>query len=155
MMAEQKLNGSAKARIFLVDDDPPVRWGVRALLEMDGSLAVCGEAEGIAGAARKIRALQPNLVVVDLSLRDGDGIDLISQLRWECPALKFLVFSMHDELAYVQRAFRAGAHGYLTKDEGTEKMIEAVQQVLAGKRFLSESMTDLIGGSLPGLSLGF
>jgi DNA-binding NarL/FixJ family response regulator len=131
-----ELSGEApKIRVFLVDDEPVVCRGLRLLLELEANLTVCGEAASEAAALQRIAKLRPHLVVVDLSLEGGDGLSLIKQLRKVCPALKILVFSMHDQTDIATAAFSAGAHGYVVKEEGTEKVVEAIQ-VCASRTFL-------------------
>ena len=117
------------------------------LFGMQPDLEVCGEAgteqEGLAG----IMAQQPDLAVVDLTLKEGDGISLIKQLHQLLPALKILVFSMHDEAHFAATAFAAGALGYVLKEEGTERVLEAIQVVMQGRRYLSEK----VAAKAPGL----
>ncbi len=129
-------------KVLLVDDHPPVRWGVRTLLESDSGLSVCGEADDVSAALAGISELNPDLVVADLCLKNknGAGLELIARLARDYPGLKILVFSLHDGISYMQQAANAGAHGYLTKDQGTEKIIEAVRTVLAGESYFPESL---------------
>jgi DNA-binding NarL/FixJ family response regulator len=136
-------------RLFLVDDEPIVRKGLQLLLGVQPGLAVCGEAENEHDALEGILALQPDLAVVDLSLKLGDGVALIAQLRHRCPALKILVFSMHQAAHFAAAAFAAGAHGYVTKDEGTERVLEAIQVVMDGQHYLSEQMAAKVPGLVP------
>jgi DNA-binding NarL/FixJ family response regulator len=127
--------------VLIVDDHPIVRQGLAQLLMQEPDLHVCGEAEDEATAVRLVAQLSPQLVIVDLSLKSGDGIDLIRALRAVHPALPILVLSMHDELHYVERALRAGALGYLTKQEASTKVLAAVRQVLRGEIFLSDRVS--------------
>jgi DNA-binding NarL/FixJ family response regulator len=122
---------------------------MRSVLELMPDLVICGEAEDGPSAMKAIHALEPDLAVVDLSLKKGNGFDLIKQLQHRFPKVGILVFSMHDEVSFVERAFHAGARGYLTKDEGAETLIPAIRQVLSGKPFLSAAMTARMGPSLP------
>jgi DNA-binding NarL/FixJ family response regulator len=137
-MARQQHRTAPKLRVFLVEDEPAVRRGLRLLLSLEANLAVCGEAASEDAAAAGILKLQPHVAVVDLSLKAGDGLALIKRLRQLCPALKILVFSMHDDVEIATAAFVAGAHGYVIKEEGTEKVIEAIQDILDGGCYLSE-----------------
>jgi DNA-binding NarL/FixJ family response regulator len=142
----------SRIRVFLVDDHPIVRRGFQLLLSMEPDLTVCGEADNGPAALGKILALKPDVAIVDLSLKGGSGLELIKQLRAQGLKLKLLVFSMRDEGIFAERALRAGADGYITKEEGTEKAIEAIRVVMQGKRYLSnelaEKMMDtLMGGS--------
>src|SRR5512136_1079872 len=129
-----------KTRIFLVDDHPIVRRGFQLLLSLEPDLMVCGEADSGPAALQKILALKPDVVIVDLSLKGSSGLELIKQLRAQGLKLKLLVFTMRDEGIYADRALRAGADGYITKEEGTEKAIEAIQQLVQGKRYVSEKL---------------
>ena len=126
-----------QARIFLVDDHPIFRMGLRRILETESDLHVCGETETIEGTTKAITELQPNLVIIDISLRDGHGLELVRKLKGEYPTLPTLVVSMHDEKLYAERAVRAGAQGYLPKQASAEKMITAIRQAMAGELVLS------------------
>ncbi len=124
--------------VVIVDDHPIVRQGLAQLLKQEADLRVCGEAEDGATALRLVEQLSPQLVIVDLSLKSGDGIDLIKALRAARPTLPILVLSMHDEIHFVERALRAGALGYLTKQEASTKVLAAIRHVLCGEIFLSD-----------------
>jgi DNA-binding NarL/FixJ family response regulator len=139
-MARLQDNPPPPVRVFLVDDEPIVLKGLRLLLGVKPGLAVCGEAESEHDALEGILALQPDLAVVDLTLKLGDGLALIKQLHQLCPALKILVFSMHQEAHFATAAFAAGAHGYVIKEEGTERVLEAIQVVMDGECYLSEQI---------------
>jgi DNA-binding NarL/FixJ family response regulator len=149
-MARLHDNPPPPIRLFLVDDEPIVRKGLQLLLGVQPGLAVCGEAENEHDALQEILALRPDLAIVDLSLKLGDGVALIAQLHHLCPTLKILVFSMHQEVHFAAAAFAAGAHGYVTKDEGTERVLEAIQVVMDGNRYLSEQMMAKAPGLVPG-----
>jgi DNA-binding NarL/FixJ family response regulator len=138
VMARKLHSPAPKRRVFLVDDEPLVRRGLRILLSMEPDLEVCGEAETEQAAVEGILAQRPDLAIVDLSLKEGDGLALIKRLRQLCPALKTLVFSMHDQLHFATAAFAAGAQGYVVKEEGTDQVREAVQVVLDEGYYLSE-----------------
>jgi DNA-binding NarL/FixJ family response regulator len=131
-------------RVFLVDDHPIVRRGFQLLLGMEPDLEVCGDADNAPEALAGILRTQPDVVIVDLSLRVGSGLDLIKQLRAQCPKLNILVFTMHAEQLYAERALRAGANGYMTKEEGAEKAIGAVRDLMQGKPYLSPQLTAAI-----------
>ena len=124
--------------MFLADDEPAVRRGLRFLLNLEANLMVCGEAESEHGALEGILKLRPDLAVVDLSFKEGDGLALIKRLHHLCPALRILVFSMHDQLDFAIAAFAAGAHGYVIKEEGAERVVQAIQAVMAGGYYLSQ-----------------
>ena len=123
--------------MFLVEDEPVVCRGLRLLLSLEVHVSVCGEAASEAEALEGIQKLRPHVAVVDLSLEQGDGLSLIKRLHALCPALKILVFSMHDQADIADAAFMAGAHGYVVKDEGSEKVIEAIRVILDGGCYLS------------------
>jgi DNA-binding NarL/FixJ family response regulator len=131
----------AMINVVLVDDHPIVRQGLAQLLGQEPDLRVCGEAEDEAAALRLVAELSPQLVIVDLSLKSGDGIDLIKNLRAGHPSIPILVLSMHDESHFVERALRAGALGYLTKQEASTKILPAIRQVLRGEIFLGDQVS--------------
>jgi DNA-binding NarL/FixJ family response regulator len=132
-----------KKRIFLVEDHPVVRQGVKLTISQESDLEVCGETGSALEALRAIPPLQPDLIVVDLFLTEGRGIDLIRDLHQLDPALRMLVFSMNDESIYVERALQAGARGYIVKDEGPQVLISGIRQVLIGALFLSRHVSSL------------
>ena len=121
----------------MVDDHPLVREWLGHLINQQPDLVICGEAETAAAALREIRRLEPDVVVVDLSLGGSSGIELIKDIKLACPRVETLVLSMHEESTYVERALRAGARGYVVKRETTTKIVTAIRQVLAGEYFLS------------------
>ncbi len=129
------------ARIIIVDDHPMVREGLKMRIAIEPDLHICGEAEEEGEALRLIRNAQPDLVISDLSLRAGNGLALVQRIKTEMPATYVLVLSMHDETLYAERALRAGAHGYLNKQEPQERLIQAIRTVLSGSMYLSEKMT--------------
>jgi DNA-binding NarL/FixJ family response regulator len=137
-----KLPGAA--RILIVDDHPVVREGLALQLATQPDLQVVGEAEDIPQALQQAAATRPDLVIVDITLRSGNGLDLIRRLRARDEAVKLLVWSMHPENLYAERAIRAGAQGYLHKGQATSKLLEAIRTVLAGRVFISGDMTDLL-----------
>jgi DNA-binding NarL/FixJ family response regulator len=153
-MPAKRTVASSKTRVFLVDDHPIVRRGFQLLLGMEPDLMVCGEADSGPAALQKILALKPDVAIIDLSLKGGSGLELIKQLRAQALKLKLLVFSMRDEGIYAERALRAGADGYITKEEGTEKAIEAIRVLMQGKRYLSEGVAEKMMDSLVGNSPG-
>lgn len=126
-----------KIRLFLVDDEPMVRKGFRLFASLQSDMTVCGEAASEGAALREIAALKPDLVVVDLGLKGGTGLEVIKELHRVHPQIRILVFSMHDEAFYVEQALGAGAHGYVTKEEGTETALQAIRSLMQGKRYLS------------------
>src|ERR1700756_1789072 len=128
-------------RIVIVDDHPLFRKGLEELIESDNSFAVCGEASNAAEAMEVIRKLNPELAIVDLSLPGANGIELIKNIRAEFQKLPILVLSMHDESLYAVRALRAGAQGYVMKQEALENVITAIGEVLTGRPYLSRDMS--------------
>jgi DNA-binding NarL/FixJ family response regulator len=128
-------------RILIVDDHPLVRSGLKSLLELEDDLKVCGEAEDVTSALAAIEELQPHLALIDISLKRSSGMKLIKEIRNRYPHLLTLAVSMHDEFTYAVRVLKAGAAGYIMKQEGTEKIREAVRTVLSGRTYLSDAMT--------------
>ena len=131
-----------KAKILIVDDHPLVRVGLGQLISHEADMEVCGDARDADEALEKVKSLQPNLVVVDISLQQGNGIELTKLLKARYPHIKVLVSSMHDESLFAERALHAGALGYISKQEGTDLVLEAIRRVLGGKIYLSAEMTD-------------
>jgi DNA-binding NarL/FixJ family response regulator len=140
----------AAARILLVDDHPIVRERLAELINRQPDLAVCGEAEDANAALKVARSVSPDLAIVDITLKDTYGIELIKHLKTILPKLPILVLSMHDESLYGERALRAGASGYLTKQEATKNVIDAIRRVLAGEIYASEKLSALIVQKLAG-----
>ena len=133
-----------RAGILLVDDHPIVIEGLTQLINQQQDLIVWGEASDSLGALKAIETLKPNLAIVDISLKNGSGLDLIKSLQQRFPKLPILVLSMHDESLYAERVLRAGARGYITKQEATEKLITAIRRVLDGEIYLNEKVTSKI-----------
>ena len=129
-------------RILIVDDHPLVRTGFAQLIGDCPDLEVCCEAADMAEALRLIDSNPPDLAIIDLSLAGGSGLDLIERVKSRNPNILMLVASMHDEALYAERVLTAGARGYINKQEAQENIIRAIRQVLAGKVYLSEAMTD-------------
>jgi DNA-binding NarL/FixJ family response regulator len=132
----------AKAKIFLVDDHPIVRQGLGLLINREADLVVCGEADGAPGALQGIASLQPDLMVIDISLDGPDGIELLKTIRVKEPILPVLILSMHEESMYAERSLRAGANGYIMKQEATDRVLVAIRRILDGKVYLSERLTN-------------
>ena len=129
-----------KRKIFLVDDHPIVRQGLAQLINNEVDLAVVGEGEDAYGSLRMIREARPDLVLVDVSLKNSDGIELVKELKTQFPDLPVLVLSMHDESLYTERALRAGASGYIMKQEAPEALLSAIRTVLSGNVYTSAKM---------------
>jgi DNA-binding NarL/FixJ family response regulator len=130
----------SKKTIFLVDDHPLVREWLTNLINQQPDLSVCGEAETGPQARQSILARKPDVAIVDISLKDSSGIELIKDLKQTVPGVAVLVLSMHEEPHYAERAMRAGARGYIVKRETTRKVILAIRQVLAGEIYLTEEI---------------
>ena len=128
-------------RIFIVDDHPMMRQGLAQLIGVESDLAVCGEAENAGAALNAIGTLKPDLVLADISLPDKNGLELIKDFQALRPGLPVLVISMHDESLYAGRVLRAGGRGYIMKQEGGKKLMQAIRQVLEGKIYVSEKMS--------------
>lgn len=137
-----------RKKIFIVDDHPVFRKGLAQLINEETDLEVTGEAERVREAIAMIRRSVPDLVIVDITLKDKSGIDLIEYLREQSPSLPVLVISMHDESLYAERVLRAGALGYITKQAMTDNVVRAVRQVMAGKRYVSSDMVDALLGKM-------
>jgi DNA-binding NarL/FixJ family response regulator len=137
-----------RKEIFIVDDHPVFRKGLAQLIDEERELKVTGEAESVADAIDLLHRSQPDLMIVDITLKDRSGMDLIEFLREHHPGLPILVISMHDESLYAERVLRAGALGYITKQELTSDVVSAVRQVLMGKRYLSAKMIDALLGKM-------
>lgn len=139
-----------KSRVFVVDDHPLVRDGLRTLINQEDDLEVCGVAEEAAPALVAIAASQPHVALVDISLKNTSGLELIKDLKIQQPRVAVIVVSMHDEMLYAERALRAGARGYVMKRETTGNVLLAIRRVLEGGVYLSENvvarMASLVAG---------
>lgn len=131
-----------RSTILIVDDHPAVREALASRIDRQPDLQVCGEATDVSDAMRLVADTQPDLVIVDITLKNSNGIDLIKRIKDRNPGVQMLVWSMHSESLYAERALRAGALGYINKDQATAQIIEAIRQVLAGKVYLSPQMTE-------------
>lgn len=125
-------------RIVIVEDHPIFRAGLKELIETENDMQVCGEADTINNAMKVIEDKQPDLVIIDITLRGRNGIELIKEVHRDVPHLPLLVLSMHDESLYAERAFRAGASGYIMKEETSESIVKAIRMVLGGQRYASK-----------------
>ncbi len=140
-----------KTKIIIVDDHPIVRQGLTELINSEDDLLVCGHAEDAHEAMKNIKKLNPDLAVVDISLKETSGMELIKDIKAQYPHMPVLALSMHDELLYAERALRAGAGGYVMKQEATENVIAAIRKVLSGQLYISQRMSEkmvrkLVGG---------
>ncbi|MFW6132536.1 MAG: response regulator [Planctomycetota bacterium] len=130
--------------VLIVDDHPIVRQGIRMLLDQQEDLCVCGEAESAAEALRVLNQDAPDVAVVDLTLKDSSGLELIKDIRARWPDVRILVLSMRDEAFYAERCLQAGARGYVTKEQGPTQVIEGIRAVLGGRVYLSEEMASKV-----------
>lgn len=128
-------------RILLVDDHAMLREGLAGFLTKQSDFEICGEASGAPEAMRLVLEQKPDVVIVDISLKSGHGIELIKQIHAQDEKIKMLVLSMHDESLFAERAIRAGAMGYLNKEQSRTQILDAIRTILDGQVFLSEAMT--------------
>jgi DNA-binding NarL/FixJ family response regulator len=131
-----------KIKVFVVDDHPIVRQGLALLINREQDLVVCGEAEDAQSAMLSVNTVQPDIMVVDISLNGPDGLDLLKDVRMRHPDLPVLILSMHDESIYAERALRAGAQGYIMKQEATEKVLVALRRILSHEIYVSERIAN-------------
>jgi DNA-binding NarL/FixJ family response regulator len=131
-----------KKRILVVDDHPIVRQGLTLLINREPDLVVCGEAEEATGAMHVLASARPDVLIVDISLNGPDGLDLLKNIRTTHPTLPVLILSMHEESIYAERALRAGANGYIMKQEATEKVLVAVRRILSGEIYVSDHIAN-------------
>jgi DNA-binding NarL/FixJ family response regulator len=134
--------GVTKKRIMVVDDHPVVRQGLALLINREPDLMVCGEAEEAMGALHVLASARPDVLIVDISLNGPDGLDLLKTIRTTHLSLPVLILSMHDESIYAERALRAGANGYIMKQEATEKVLVAVRRILSGEIYVSDRIAN-------------
>ncbi len=138
----QSVAAAKKSRVFVVDDHPIVRQGLALLINRESDLAVCGEAEDAQSAIQTLATVKPDIMVVDISLNGPDGLDLLKDVRMRFPELPVLILSMHDESIYAERALRAGAQGYIMKQEATEKVLVALRRILGHEIYVSERIAN-------------
>jgi len=131
-----------KDRVFVVDDHPIVRYGLGLLINGEKDLMVCGEAQNARAALESIQAAEATIIIVDISLNGPDGLDLLKELRTTYPHLPILILSMHDEFMYAERALRAGARGYVMKQDATETVLVALRRILNGEIYVSDRISD-------------
>src|SRR5277367_5192441 len=127
-------------RVLIVDDHPIVRQGLRRIMENEEDLIVCGEAESVREARTAIKELNPDVMIADISLKQGDGIELVRDVRAHHPQLPILVLSMHDETIYAERMLSAGANGYIMKQAASEQFLVSLRRVLDGGIYVSEAV---------------
>lgn len=138
------------ASILLVDDHPIMRDGIAQLIAQQPDLEVCGEAGGAGETLKFLETTTPDLAIIDISLKDINGIELIKEIKMQSKTFPMLVLSMHPETLYAERALRAGARGYIMKHEPAEKLLKAIRRVLKGKIYLSADMSEKLLDTLLG-----
>jgi DNA-binding NarL/FixJ family response regulator len=131
-----------KRKVFVLDDHPIIRAGLTMLINREPDLVVCGDAEEMATALRLIDNLRPDVLVVDISLNGPDGLDVLKNIRTRSPGLPVLILSMHDETLYAERALRAGANGYIMKQEATERVLVALRRILNREIYVSDRIAN-------------
>lgn len=141
---------SNKAKVMIVEDHPIFRKGLAQLINEEKDMEICGEAQDVIEAWLVLAKVKPDLLIVDLTLKGASGLELIKDVHERMPHLPILVLSMHDESIYAERVLRAGARGYIMKQEMTNKVIVAIRQALAGKMFFSESVVESFLGMMTG-----
>jgi DNA-binding NarL/FixJ family response regulator len=137
-------------KVLVVDDHPVFRAGLIGLLQHEPDLTVCGEAGDAARTIAAVEKLRPDLVLLDMGLPDRSGLELLKDLHALCPGLPVLIISMHDETLYAERVLRAGGRGYIMKQAGPEKIIDAVRKILGGGTYVSERISTLIVQNISG-----
>ena len=152
MTAKERRSLTRPSKILIVDDHPMMRAGLSAQISDEPDLEVCGQAEDVNDALVAIKSTSPDLAIIDIALKESNGIDLIKDIKSRFPSVKMLVLSAYQELLYAERALRAGAMGYLNKQETGTKIFEAIRTVLAGDRYLSPEMTQRLVGQAIGAS---
>ena len=135
-------SAAAKAKILIVDDHPVVREGLAMHLATQPDLEVCGEAEDLPGALTLLASARPDVAIIDISLKNSNGIELIRRIKDRDAAVRILVWSMYPENLYAERALRAGAEGYLNKGQATHCVIDAVRSILQGRVYVSGKLAD-------------
>ena len=128
--------------VFIVDDHPIVRQGLALLINREQDFSVCGDAEEAGSALRGIEELKPDVILLDISLNGPDGLDLLKSIRTQDSSLPVLMLSMLDESLYAERALRAGANGYIMKQEATDRVLTAIRRILSGEIYVSDRMAD-------------
>jgi DNA-binding NarL/FixJ family response regulator len=131
-----------KKTVLVVDDHPIVRQGLTLLINQEADLAVCGVAEEMHSGLRAIQSDRPDIVILDISLSGPDGLEMLKNIRINDPRLPVLILSMHDESIYAERALRAGANGYIMKQEATERVLIALRRILSGEIYVSDRISN-------------
>jgi DNA-binding NarL/FixJ family response regulator len=142
-MKQKNSNGTARTRrVFIVDDHPLVREGLANLINQQSDLTVCGEAEDSAGAIVEIESARPDVALIDISLKNESGLELVKTLQTRFPQVALIVLSMHDEALYAERALHAGARGYVMKRETTKNVLTAIRRVVEGDIYVGDRVVN-------------
>ena len=141
---QDELSTADTTRVLIVDDHELLRQGMRLMIANEPDLEICGEAEDEAQAMQRVRESHPNLVIVDIGLKSGNGLDLIKRIKADAPSIRIIVSSMHEERLYGERGLRAGAEGYVNKQDPARTIISAIRSVLKGKMYFSEEFTNRV-----------
>jgi DNA-binding NarL/FixJ family response regulator len=141
-MAEGALTGNRKYKIFIVEDHPIFLDGISQLINREDDMFVSGGCENSGECLKTIKDALPDLIIIDITLKDSCGIELTKEVKKKYPSLPILILSMHEELIFADRVLKAGARGYITKREATIKVIDAIRKVLQGKIYISDTMVD-------------
>jgi DNA-binding NarL/FixJ family response regulator len=144
MNQKSGVGGRGKQQVLIVDDHSVLREGLAMVINQEPDLLVCGEAADVPEALQAVAALQPDAVIVDLSLTSGSGLEFIKDIKAQYPDVAMLVLSLHDEALYAERVLHAGARGYIMKHASTAELLVALRKVLSGEVYLSERMASLV-----------
>lgn len=139
-----KRSNAGHISVYIVDDHPPIQEALRERVDSTMDIDICGACESSAEAFQEIENLRPDVAVIDLSLTDGHGLDLIQNIHAQCSDVQMVVFSMYDEFVYAERAIRAGASGYVMKAQPTTRLLEAIRTAHEGEVYLSQKMSSQI-----------
>lgn len=135
------MSALSMSKVFIVDDHELVRQGLRQLIEGEIDLKLCGEAANVSDALKMRASLKPDVAIIDISLPDGNGLDLIKQLHNWQPKMRIIALSMHDDELYAERALNNGASGYINKQDSAQKLLVGIRQVIKNKIFVSPKIT--------------
>lgn len=141
-MAEGTLIGNKRFKIYIVEDHPIFLDGISQLINREEDMFVAGGCENAGECMKSIKEDLPDLIIIDITLKDSCGIELTKEIKKKYPTLPILILSMHEELIFADRVLKAGARGYITKREATVKVIDAIRKVLQGKIYISDTMVD-------------
>jgi len=142
LMKKQDKSKEKKTQVFIVDDHPVIRDGLAVIINHEQDMNVCGEAEDAHQALKAVTELKPDIVVADISLKNSDGLELTKNIKARYPRLPVIIFSVHDESIYAERALLAGAQAYLMKDAVSENIVKAIRAVLKGEIFVSDAISN-------------